>query len=94
MKILHTSVRKITPIFSVGKKTALGSTPARIVFKRLQQPKNAPIHAATISEPLEKHLSEALLFFGIIAASSEIQDANKNAINRNTDFSFAYAEAC
>lgn len=40
---------KITPMLRVGKKTADGSRPAKVVFKRLQQPKHTPITEAAAS---------------------------------------------
>ena len=46
MSIPHPIDRRMTPIFSVGKKTALSSLPARYVLSKLQQPKNKPTHAA------------------------------------------------
>ena len=75
---------KITPILSVGKKIALSSNPASVVFSKLQQPKHTPIQEATASLPRRKGGSPC--FFANKENIKDITDARAKAINRNIDF--------
>ena len=75
---------KITHMFSVGKKMALGSNPASVVFSKLQQPKQKPTQDATASFCGRRR--DVLFFFEHNAKSREAPAASKNAINKKIAF--------
>ena len=74
---------RITPMFSVGKNIALSSRPASKVLSKLQQPKNAPTKAATVSLRARRISVSVSVLFVIRANSRDIPAASKNAIRRN-----------
>ena len=74
---------RITPIFSVGKNIALSSRPASNVLSKLQQPKNAPTKAATVSLRARNKKCSSLSVLVNEAKSKDITEASKNEIRRN-----------
>ena len=90
--MLHSVVSSITPMFSVGKKMALGRRPDKAVFKRLQQPNAIPVREATAKVFLLGALTEF-----IETLSEEIKDsiaARRKATSKNTFFCSGNADFC
>ena len=83
---------KITPMLSVGKKIALSSLPASVVFSRLQQPKKRPTSDAVTSLV---HLKAVFCRLWVKEKNAkEAAEAKANAIKRKSDFCSAYADFC
>ena len=85
---------RITPMLRVGKNIALSSRPASNVLSKLQQPKNAPTHAATVSLRIQKRLESSRALLLAKAKIEDIPAASKNAITRKSERWSAKSDFC
>ena len=87
-------VKRIIPTFSVGKNTALGNRPARVVLRRLQHPKNRPTNAADAPILGSSLSSPPDLLLVKRAKMKDTAPESKKAIIRNADFWLPKPDPC